>query len=312
MIMEVKDQLSQTKDFLTIGEWTYETIQSVLEQAHYLKDMQQKQIPHPYLEGKVLGMIFEKASTRTRVSFEAGMFQLGGSALYLNSDDLQLGRGETVEDTAKVISRYVDVVMIRTFSHEMIETFAGSATVPVINGLTDLHHPTQVMADLMTIEEQKGPLQSVKVAYIGDGNNMAHSLIEAASTMGMELCVATPPGYEPHEEVMNALSNDYVSVTHDPLLAVQNADVVMTDVWASMGQEDLQEEREGVFASYQVNEALCSAAKEDFIFMHCLPAHREEEVSSGIMDGPHSIVFDQAENRLHVHKAILHYLLKEI
>ncbi|GGD20691.1 ornithine carbamoyltransferase [Pontibacillus salipaludis] len=310
--MEVKDQLSQTKDFLTIGEWTYETIQSVLEQAHYLKDMQQKQIPHPYLEGKVLGMIFEKASTRTRVSFEAGMFQLGGSALYLNSDDLQLGRGETVEDTAKVISRYVDVVMIRTFSHEMIETFAGSATVPVINGLTDLHHPTQVMADLMTIEEQKGPLQSVKVAYIGDGNNMAHSLIEAASTMGMELCVATPPGYEPHEEVMNALSNDYVSVTHDPLLAVQNADVVMTDVWASMGQEDLQEEREGVFASYQVNEALCSAAKEDFIFMHCLPAHREEEVSSGIMDGPHSIVFDQAENRLHVHKAILHYLLKEI
>ncbi|WP_425571819.1 ornithine carbamoyltransferase [Pontibacillus salipaludis] len=310
--MQVKDQLSQTKDFLTIGEWTYETIQSVLEQAHYLKDMQQKQIPHPYLEGKVLGMIFEKASTRTRVSFEAGMFQLGGSALYLNSDDLQLGRGETVEDTAKVISRYVDVVMIRTFSHEMIETFAGSATVPVINGLTDLHHPTQVMADLMTIEEQKGPLQSVKVAYIGDGNNMAHSLIEAASTMGMELCVATPPGYEPHEEVMNALSNDYVSVTHDPLLAVQNADVVMTDVWASMGQEDLQEEREGAFASYQVNEALCSAAKEDFIFMHCLPAHREEEVSSGIMDGPHSVVFDQAENRLHVHKAILHYLLKEI
>lgn len=310
--MEVKDQLSQTKDFLTIGEWTYETIQSVLEQAHYLKDMQQKQIPHPYLEGKVLGMIFEKASTRTRVSFEAGMFQLGGSALYLNSDDLQLGRGETVEDTAKVISRYVDVVMIRTFSHEMIETFAGSATVPVINGLTDLHHPTQVMADLMTIEEQKGPLQSVKVAYIGDGNNMAHSLIEAASTMGIELCVATPPGYEPHDEVMNALSNDYVSITHDPFLAVQNADVVMTDVWASMGQEDLQEEREGAFASYQVNEALCSAAKEDFIFMHCLPAHREEEVSSGIMDGPHSVVFDQAENRLHVHKAILHYLLKSV
>lgn len=310
--MQVKDQLSQTKDFLTIGEWTYETIQSVLEQAHYLKDMQQKQIPHSYLEGKVLGMIFEKSSTRTRVSFEAGMFQLGGNALYLNSDDLQLGRGETVEDTAKVISRYVDVVMIRTFSHEMIETFAKSATVPVINGLTDLHHPTQVMADLMTIEEQKGPLQSVKVAYIGDGNNMAHSLIEAASTMGIELCVATPPGYEPHEEVMNALSNDYVSVTHDPFLAVQNADVVMTDVWASMGQEDLQEEREGAFASYQVNEALCSAAKEDFIFMHCLPAHREEEVSSGIMDGPHSVVFDQAENRLHVHKAILHYLLKSV
>ncbi|MCD5323443.1 MULTISPECIES: ornithine carbamoyltransferase [Pontibacillus] len=308
--MHLKDHLSQTKDFLTIGEWTFEKIQSVLEQAHYLKDLQQKEIPHPYLKGKVLGMLFEKASTRTRVSFEAGMFQLGGSALYLNSNDLQLGRGETIEDTAKVLSRYVDAIMIRTFSHDMIEQFAESATVPVINGLTDLHHPTQVMADLMTIEEIKGELPSVKVAYVGDGNNMAHSLIEAASTVGMELCVATPPGYEPKEDVMNALSNDYVSVTHDPFLAVKDADVIMTDVWASMGQENLQLEREGVFTSYQVNESLCAVAKEDYIFMHCLPAHRGEEVTSDIIDGSHSVVYDQAENRLHVHKAILQYLLK--
>ncbi|MYL34613.1 ornithine carbamoyltransferase [Pontibacillus yanchengensis] len=301
--------------FLTIGEWSIQTIEHVLEQAQVLKEKQQNGILQTDLNGKILGMIFEKSSTRTRVSFEAGMLQLGGDAINLKSDDLQLGRGETVEDTAKVLSQYVDVLMIRTFGHETIEQFAEAADIPVINGLTDLHHPTQVMADLLTIKEKKGALAGVKVAYVGDGNNMAHSFIEAASKMGMHLSVASPSGYEPDKSIVQegkALAEQTggsITITNNAKEAVTGADVITTDVWASMGQEEQQQERLDVFSSFQVNEDLCAYAKEDYVFMHCLPAHRGEEVTADIIDGVHSVVFEEAQNRLHAQKAILTYLL---
>ncbi|KGX87180.1 ornithine carbamoyltransferase [Pontibacillus litoralis] len=306
---------SNKKHFLTIGSWSQKEIKHVLAKAHELKAMQKSGIIQQDLKGKILGMIFEKSSTRTRVSFEAGMLQLGGDAIHLKSDDLQLGRGESIEDTAKVLSQYVDVLMIRTYGHEIIERFAASADIPVINGLTDEHHPTQVMADLLTIEEYKGDLSNVKVAYIGDGNNMAHSFIEAAAKVGMELAIATPPGYEPNKTIMQEVLQEAkqtgatITITNDPTQAVVDADVIVTDVWASMGQEEQQQERLQTFAAFQVNETLCSFAKSDYIFMHCLPAHREEEVTTSIIDGPHSVVFEEAQNRLHIQKAILHYVL---
>ena len=305
------------KDFLTIADFSAEQILYLLEQATEMKHLQKRGIPHPYLKGKILGMIFEKSSTRTRVSFEVGMKQLGGDAIFLSSKDIQLGRGETIEDTAKVLSRYVDGLMIRTFAHETIETFAASAAVPVINGLTDLHHPTQVLADLLTIYEHKGTLTGLKMCYIGDGNNnMCHSLLEGAAVVGMDISVASPQGYEPNFKIIEKAkklaqqSGSKVVFTNSPQEAAEKADVIVTDVWTSMGQESEKDKRLAAFKDYQVNSGLCSFAKDDFIFMHCLPAHRGEEVAAEIIDGPHSVVFDEAENRLHAQKAILKALMQ--
>jgi ornithine carbamoyltransferase len=305
------------KNFLTLSEFSSPEILYMLKVAKELKIKQKNGGCEPFLKGKTLGMIFEKSSTRTRVSFEVGMLQLGGHALFLSSKDIQLGRGETVSDTAKVLSRYLDGVMIRTYGHEKLEEFAQAAEVPVINGLTDLHHPTQVMADLLTIQEHKGKLNGLKAAYIGDGNNMAHSLLEGAALVGMDICVASPKGYEPNQAIFENTKNigmkngASIEFTNDPIEAVANADVILTDVWASMGQEAEQAERLKVFSGFQVNEQLCKYAKADYLFMHCLPAHRGEEVTSEIIDGPHSVVFDEAENRLHAQKAILKLLLEE-
>lgn len=302
------------KDFLQLSDFSSEEILYLLETAQELKTLQKQGTPHPFLSGKVLGMIFEKSSTRTRVSFEVGMLQLGGHAIFLSSKDIQLGRGECISDTAKVLSRYVDGLMIRTFSHESVEEFANYATVPVINGLTDLQHPTQVLADLLTILEHKGKLAGLKLCYIGDGNNnMAHSLIEGAVKVGMDISVASPVGYMPNEIIVanakKAAKGTAVTITSDPVEAIKGADVVVTDVWTSMGQEEETAKRLKDFQSFQVNEELCKQAKNDYIFLHCLPAHRGEEVTSKIIDGPHSVVFDEAENRLHAQKAILKILL---
>ena len=304
------------KDFLALADYTTDEILYLLEVAKELKELQKQGKPHHYLSGKVLGMIFEKSSTRTRVSFEVGMLQLGGHAIFLSSKDIQLGRGESISDTAKVLSRYVDCLMIRTFSHESVEELAHHATVPVINGLTDLHHPTQVLADLLTILEHKGKLAGLKLCYIGDGNNnMAHSLMEGAAKVGMDISIASPPGYLPNGKItettikVSKQTGSTITLSNDPLEAIKDADVVVTDVWTSMGQEEETVKRLKVFESFQVNNDLCKNAKSDFIFLHCLPAHRGEEVSAEIIDGPHSVVFDEAENRLHAQKAILKVLL---
>ncbi|EKN71698.1 ornithine carbamoyltransferase [Neobacillus bataviensis LMG 21833] len=304
------------KDFLQLSDFTTDEILYLLDVAQELKALQKQGTPEPHLSGKVLGMIFEKSSTRTRVSFEVGMLQLGGHAIFLSSKDIQLGRGESISDTAKVLSRYVDGIMIRTFSHESVEELAEHATVPVINGLTDLQHPTQVLADLLTILEHKGKLAGLKLCYIGDGNNnMAHSLMEGAAKVGMNISVASPAGYLPNGKIteqaiqVGKLTGSTVMVTNDPLEAIKEADVVVTDVWTSMGQEEETALRLAAFQGFQVNEELCKHAKEDFIFLHCLPAHRGEEVTAEIIDGSHSVVFDEAENRLHAQKAILKLLL---
>lgn len=302
--------------FLTIGELSSDEIFFLIKEAVKLKKDQKSGVTSSILNGKVLGMIFEKASTRTRVSFEVGMLQLGGYAIFLSSKDIQLGRGETIEDTAKVLSRYVDGLMIRTFEHEIIETFAEHSSVPVINGLTNMHHPTQVMADLLTVYEHKGKLTGLKMCFVGDGNNnMCHSLIEGASKVGMNISVATPNGYEPNKTIVNKAKIDAkkwgstIEIDSDPVKMIKDADVVVTDVFASMGQEKENQQRLIDFEAYQINENLCKHANKNFIFLHCLPAHREEEVSAAIIDGPHSVVYDEAENRLHAQKAILKVLM---
>lgn len=304
------------KSFLRLADFQGSEILYLLDLALELKNAQKLGKAQAHLSGKVLGMIFEKSSTRTRVSFEVGMLQLGGHAIFLSSKDIQLGRGETIADTAKVLSRYVDGIMVRTFSHDSVEEFAKHATVPVINGLTDLHHPTQVMADLLTILEYKGKLAGLKMCYVGDGNNnMAHSLMEGAAKVGMHISVASPVGYEPNPKITAAveeeakLSGSIVAITNDPVEAMQQADVVVTDVWTSMGQEAETAQRLEIFKSFQVNAELCQQAKSDFIFLHCLPAHRGEEVTADIIDGAHSVVFDEAENRLHAQKAIMKVLM---
>lgn len=306
----------QNKDFLTLGELTTEEILFLLEDALYMKKLQKENKPHPYLKGKVLGMIFEKSSTRTRVSFEVGMYQLGGKAIFLSSRDMQLGRGETIHDTAKVLSRYVDGIMIRTFEHEKAVELAEHATVPIINGLTDTHHPTQVLADLLTIYEHKGRLKGLKMCYIGDGsNNMCHSLMEGAVKVGMDISIACPAEYMPDEDILNKAkmsaeeTGALIEIDENPYKMIEDADVVVTDVFVSMGQEAERETKLKKFSSYQVNSALCKFAKEDYIFMHCLPAHRGEEVTEEIIDGDHSVVFDEAENRLHAQKSVLKNLL---
>lgn len=306
------------KNFLTLADFSSSEIEYLISLALTLKKKQKLGIPHEYLKGKTLGMIFEKSSTRTRVSFEVGMYQLGGHASFLSSRDLQLGRGESINDTAKVLSRYLDGVMIRTFDHQTIEEFASASSIPVINGLTNSHHPAQVLADLMTIKEYKGDLKGVKLCFIGDGNNnMTHSLIEGAALTGMNISVASPKNYEPNQSILNqaiqiATTNDcHITLTNDPEEAIDQADVVITDVWASMGQEDEQTERMEQLAPYQINQALCEKAKPNYIFLHCLPAHRGEEVTAEIIDGKHSVVFDEAENRLHAQKALLKVLLSD-
>ncbi|MGG2095568.1 ornithine carbamoyltransferase [Bacillus sp. S13(2024)] len=302
----------QTKDILTLEELTQEEIIAIIEFAMYVK----KEKTLPFLNGKILGLIFDKHSTRTRVSFEAGMVQLGGHGMFLSGKELQLGRGESIADTAKVLSQYIDGIMIRTFSHAEVEELAKEATIPIINGLTDDHHPCQALADLMTIYEEANTFQDIKLAYVGDGNNVCHSLLLASAKVGMNITVATPPGYEADEAIVKRAieiakgTGAKVEVTYNPKEAVEEADFVYTDVWMSMGQEDSKEKYE-LFQPYQVNEQLTQFAKSTYHFLHCLPAHREEEVTAAIIDGPQSIVFQQAGNRLHVQKALLVSLLQE-
>ncbi|ABS23058.1 ornithine carbamoyltransferase [Bacillus cytotoxicus] len=296
----------QTKHVLTLEELTQEEIISVIKFAIYLK----KNKHEPFLKGKILGLIFDKQSTRTRVSFEAGMMQLGGHGMFLSGKDMQLGRGESIADTAKVLSKYIDGIMIRTFSHADVEELAKKANIPVINGLTDDHHPCQALADLMTIYEEVRTFKGIKLAYIGDGNNVCHSLLVASAKVGMDMAVATPRGYEPNGRmIQKALeiaeeTGAKLEFFHAPQLAVAEADFVYTDVWMSMGQEGAQEKKV-IFQPFQINCELVQYAKKTYRFLHCLPAHRGEEVTSEIIDGMHSIVFTQAENRLHAQKALL-------
>ncbi|MBO8173173.1 MAG: ornithine carbamoyltransferase [Bacillaceae bacterium] len=307
---QIKEGL-KGRDFLTLADFTEEELSYLLDLAARLKAIQHSGATFQPLKGKTLGMIFEKSSTRTRVSFEVGIYQLGGQGMFLSSRDLQLGRGEPISDTAQVLSRYLDGIMIRTFSHKDVEQLAAHSSVPVINGLTDEYHPCQVMADLQTIQEQKGQLKGLKLAFVGDGNNMAHSLLLGAATFGVDIYMASPEGYQPDPKVVELAKKraekygSRVVITDDPKEAAQNADVIYTDVWASMGQEDEQEERAKTFAPFQVNAELVQLAKPDYVFMHCLPAHRGEEVTADVIDGDHSVVFDQSENRLHAQKAIM-------
>ncbi|WP_102271837.1 ornithine carbamoyltransferase [Cytobacillus massiliigabonensis] len=303
------------KHFLTLADFSSDVIKGILAKAQKMKNASYTgEDPKP-LNGKILGMIFEKSSTRTRVSFEAGMLQLGGHALYLNSNDLQLGRGESIADTAKVLSHYVDAIMIRTFSHQTIKELSSHASIPVINGLTDLYHPCQALADLLTIQENKGTFAGQKLCYIGDGNNVAHSLMIASAKVGMDITIASPAGYEPNAAITKLAmqfaeaSGAKIDITNNPLEAVEGADAIYTDVWTSMGQEEENDQRKKVFSSFQVNKELVQYGKKDFVFLHCLPAHRGEEVSAEIIDGPHSAVFQQAGNRLHVQKALLSEIL---
>lgn len=304
------------KDLLTLADYSKETILELLDKAKAIKESHLKGEIIAPLKGKTLGMIFEKSSTRTRVSFEAGMTQLGGHALYLNSRDLQIGRGETISDTAKVLSQYVDAIMIRTFSHDIVEELAEHATIPIINGLTDLYHPCQALADLLTLLEVKGSLEGLKLAYIGDGNNVAHSLLIACSKVGVDISIATLPNYEVDKKVAELaysfakISGSKIVLTHNPIEAVREADAIYSDVWTSMGQEAENEQRLKDFQGFQINAELVNHAKSDYIFLHCLPAHREEEVTSEIIDGSHSYVFQQAGNRLHAQKALLVEILK--
>lgn len=303
------------KHLLSLKDLTTEEIFNILEMAKKLKYELQNDIEHKILKGKTLGMIFTKSSTRTRVSFEVGMVQLGGYPLFLSSQDIQLGRGETIEDTAKVLSRYVDGIMIRTYKQSDVEDLAKYGTVPVINGLTDSFHPCQVLADLLTIYESKSKLEGLKLAYVGDGNNIAHSLLYGCSKVGMDISIATPKGYECNAEIVKNAKEDAkltgvkITITEDPIEAVKDADVVYTDTWVSMGQEEEKQKRIEIFKPYQVNGKLFSMAKKDAIFLHCLPAYRGYEVTSEVIDGPRSFVFDEAENRLHVQKAVMALLL---
>ncbi|MCC5859995.1 MAG: ornithine carbamoyltransferase [Ectothiorhodospiraceae bacterium] len=296
------------RHFLTLNDLSRDELDFVLRRARELKALQHAGTPHESLRGKVLGMVFEKSSTRTRVSFEAGMAQLGGNAVFLSPRDSQLGRGEPVEDTARVLSRMLDAVMIRTFAHEILERFAAHSRVPVINGLSDDHHPCQLLADIQAFQEHRGDLDGHIVAWVGDGNNMCNSYIEAAGIFDFQLNIACPEGFEPDADLL-AQAGNRVRVIRDPAKAVRDASLVVTDVWASMGQETEQAHRERAFAGYQVDEALMAQAAGDAVFMHCLPAHRGEEVSAGVIDGPQSVVWDEAENRLHAQKALLEFLL---
>jgi ornithine carbamoyltransferase len=299
------------ESLISINDLSQEKIWQIFDLSSSLKYKLMKGEPHQLLAGKTLGMIFSKPSTRTRVSFEVGIYQLGGIGMYFGPNDLQLKKSESIPDTAKVLSRYLDGIMIRTFEHQDVIDLAKYGTIPVINGLTDLLHPCQVLADLFTIFEKKKILKGLKLAYIGDGNNMAHSLLHGCSKVGMNISIASPKGYKPKKQIVeNALLNaEYtgskIEILDDPVRAVKNADIIYTDVWASMGQEGESDKRKKIFKNYQVNTKLVKNAKEDYLFMHCLPAHRGDEVIDEIADSPNSVIFDEAENRLHVQKAIM-------
>jgi ornithine carbamoyltransferase len=305
------------KDFLTLGQLPESDLWQIFQKAKELKQLHRQGRAYRPLEGKTLAMVFDKRSTRTRVSFEAGMFQLGGHAVFLSPDDTQMGRGEEVRDTARVLSRYVDAILVRTYSQETVEEMARHATVPVINGLTDKHHPCQVLADLFTIQETLGALKCLKVAYIGDGNNMANSLIEGAVKAEMNIVLACPKGYGPdpdvvekHKHYKNKNQKCRLEIISDPVEAATGANVIYTDVWASMGQEGEKDKRAKAFKGYQVNSKLLDVARPDALVMHCLPAHRGEEITDEVIEGSHSVVFEQAENRLHVQKALLEILIR--
>lgn len=303
------------KHFISIHDITKDEFDGLMNLAIKLKKEQKAGIKHHILEGKTLGMIFTKSSTRTRISFEVGMYQLGGHPMYLNAADMQLGRGESIYDTANVMSRFVDGIMIRTYAHKDVLDLARYGSVPVINALTDYLHPCQAMADLMTVYEHKGRLEGLKLAYVGDGNNVAHSLLYACAKAGVNMSVASPAGYECAAEVVENARSDAkatgaeIIITSDPAEAVRNADVVCTDTWVSMGQEDEKAERKKIFADYQVNAALFGKADSEAIFIHCLPAYRGCEVTEEVIDGPRSVIFDEAENRLHAQKAVMATLM---
>ena len=295
------------KHFLKLLDYTSEEIIELLDLADQLKKYVKEGKEHHFLKGKTLGMIFEKSSTRTRVSFETGMYQLGGHALFISSKDAQIGRGEPTEDTARVLSRYLDGIMIRTFEQETVETLAKFGSIPIINGLTDLDHPCQVMADLQTIREHKGKLEGLRMCYIGDGNNMANSLIVGGLKVGMSVSVACPEGYRPADIILDFAKEygDKFILTDDPKVAAKNADVIITDVWASMGQEDEQAIRAKAFDGYQINDELMALTNEGCMVQHCLPAHRGEEITAEVFEAHADEIFDEAENRLHAQKAIL-------
>ena len=309
-MVEVAQHL-KGRDFTRIGTWNSEELKTALELADELKALRQRREPHELLPGRTLGMIFQKPSTRTRVSFEVGIAELGGRGLYLSAGDLQLGRGETIRDTGTVLSRYLDAIMIRTFEQDDVEQLAEHADIPVINGLTDYSHPCQALADLMTIRERLDRLSGVRLAYLGDGNNVCISLMVGAARFGMRFVAATPPGYEPDEEAVSAARRaavqmgGTVELVRDAADAVREAEVVYTDVWTSMGQEEESERRRKDLADYQINDELLSGASPDAIVLHCLPAHYGEEITEEVLYGPHSAVWDQAENRLHAQKALM-------
>ena len=305
------------KDLISIHDLEIGEVALILDVAAKLKRKQKKGEPHQYLKGKTLAMLFSKASTRTRTSFEVGFFQLGGHPIYLSDDASQIGRGEPVKDTARVLSRFVDGIMIRTFSHESVIELAKYASIPVINGLTDLLHPCQALTDLFTIQEKMKVLKGRKMVYVGDGNNMAHSLMYAAAKVGMNMVCACPKGYQPDPKVLAEAQEDAshtgctIIVEEDVMKAVKGADVLYTDTWASMGQEEEHDARKKIFAPYQINAELLAAARPEAIVMHCLPAYRGEEITDDVIEGPQSVVFDQAENRLHVQKAIMALLMSD-
>lgn len=303
------------RDFLTLWDLSTDEIEYLIKRAIELKSG--KDINRCPLLGRSIGMLFEKPSTRTRISFEVGIYQLGGQAIYLNAKDLQIGRGETIADTAKVLSRYLSAMIMRTYKHSTIEEFSLHFSHPVINGLSDSHHPCQALADIMTIFEARGKLQGVNLTYLGDGNNVANSLVEASAKMGINLTLACPEGFEPSQDILKK-AEDFISkkregkikITRDPYEAAYNADVLYTDVWISMGQEEEAEEKKSKFKAYQLNSQILKQAKKDVIVLHCLPAHRGEEITDDVIDGGNSFVFQQAENRLHTEKALLEFLLQ--
>jgi ornithine carbamoyltransferase len=300
------------KHLLKLSDLTDKEILEILNLADQLKYERKHNIAHRHLEGKTLGMIFQKSSTRTRVSFETGMYQLGGQALFLSNRDLQIGRGEPVQDTARVLSRYLDGIMIRTFEQKEVEDLAKYGSIPVINGLTDYCHPCQILADLMTIREYKGSFKGLKACFVGDGNNMANSLIVGCLKVGMSFALACPKGYEPCEDILQFAKNygDKFTMTTDIMTAAKDADVLLTDVWASMGQEEEKAKREKAFAGYQINDAVMSVAHKDALVLHCLPAHREEEITEKVFEAHAAEIFEEAENRLHAQKAVMVKLMK--
>ena len=302
--------MSSPRHFLTLMDLSPDELRAVIHRASELKKMQHNGVIYRPFVGRTLAMIFEKSSTRTRVSFETGMGQFGGQALFLSPNDTQLGRGEPIEDSARVISSMVDIVMIRTFAHERVQTFADYSSVPVINALTDDYHPCQLLADMQTFFEHRGDIKDKTVVWVGDGNNMCASYMIAAHQFGFKLRVSAPDGYKPKQELLDKYAH-CVTLADNPLEAAKGAHLIVTDVWASMGQEEEQKQREKDFADYQVNKAILDAADSDVLFMHCLPAHRGEEISEDLLDDPRAVVWDEAENRLHAQKALMEFLLKD-